>query len=398
MCRLRMIAVVLPFAAAILIYTSTASSQSRSASSHADIALEITGTSEQPSYHLLPDPSSSTSLLYQFRRIAGWQRPPTQTVDVSAIKMLSRREGGEITIEVSVLLGPFDRTVTDTTRSLRGVPEERIGTYLAHMGDTISLRELTRFGIEPINIAVVSSRPPTTNPPRIVNRTQSVEVVSIEELRQQYRISLRNVSTKNIIALNLYADDRGGSAGQTQGGLIASGGMSEIVFSVGTSGYQTPQGFVPNPPEQPTIVIGTVVFADGTFEGEVEAAAEIEAGRRGLQIQSRRMLALLQNALTTPNQDITVIIERLRTQISALSEEADGAALEEITSRYPSLSTESNLVTLSLNSGLRHAKQLMLLEISEFERTREQTRGPQRLRAWLLSAKERFERIVNYEP
>jgi hypothetical protein len=176
---------------------------------------------------------------------------------------------------------------------------------------------------------------------------------------------------------------------------IKSGELYEMDIHISRGGRMTPQGYIPDPVEQPEIVIGTVVFDDGTFEGETEAAADIEARQKGRKIQLSRVVTLLQSILDAPEQNISVVMEKLRTQVSALNEEADVSVVDELISRYSTLSAQSKgTLAAGVKSGLNGGKQEMLFEIKEFERAREAASGNKSYRVWLNRIKERYEKLI----
>ncbi len=398
MFKTRNLTIVASLITTLLVCTGAAFLQQQNINASDDLALEIADVYGQPSYSQIPNSGESTLLFYQFNKIAGWQRPLSQSAEPSAIKLVCKREGDSVRIDVSVLLGQFDKL--DTPRSLKGVPEKTVAVYFAKQGETISLRELPQFGIKPFDIKVVNAKPPVATTPQIINKTKAVEVVGVEESRQRYRLSLKNVSSKNIIALNLYVPSRGGQSGQMVQGTqdqpaIKSGELYETDVHISRGGRMTPQGYAPDPVEQPKIVIGTVVFDDGTFEGETEAAADIEARQKGRKMQLSRVVTLLQGFLDAPEQDTSIVIGKLRTQVSALNEEADVSIVDELMSRYSTLSAQSKgALAAGVKSGLNGGKQEMLFEIKEFERVREAANVNISHRTWLSRIKERYEKLI----
>jgi hypothetical protein len=395
MFKVRNLAIAAALIIAVLSCTDAAFLQQQNKSASGDLALEIDDIHGQPSFSPIP----FTLLFYQFTKVVGWQRPSSQTTDPSAVKLVCNREGDSVRIDVSVLLGQFDKL--DTPRSLKGIPEKTVAVYFAKQDETIYLRELPEYGIEPFEIKVVSAKPPVATAPQIINKTKAVEVAGVEESRQQYHLSLKNISSKNIIAFNLYVPSREGKSSQMVQGTqdrpaIKSGALYEMDVHISTGGHITPQGYVPDPVEQPKIVIGTVVFDDGTFEGETEAAADIEARQKGRKVQLSRIVELLESILDAPEDDTAAVIEKLRTQVSALTEEADMSVVDELMSRYPTLSAQSKgALAAGVKMGLNGGKQEMLFEIKEFERARAAANGNMRYRTWVSRIKEQYDKLIS---
>lgn len=361
-----------------------------------DYALEHKNYDGQPAFTPIPATSATTLLFNQFSPLKDWHRPLTQNSDASAIRVICSREGDAIKMVVSVYFGPFDQL--DTPRSLEGVPEKPAGVYFARLNETISFNELSQFGIEPLTMKVVPAKPATANPPQIVNKTKAIEVISVEGARDQYLLSLRNNSSKNITVLNIYVPTRSGRAGRTSQSLpdrplIPSGQVYETVVHIGRGGRRTPQGYVPDEPEQSTIVVGTVVFDDSTYEGEIETAVRVAADRRGQKIQIKRLVGLIDKVIESRAQDVSTVLGNLRKQVVALSEEPEPALIQEVAESFPSLEEQSKFeIKSGIIGGLNSGKQSMLHSIRDYERERVD-RGTV-LQVWLNRMKRQYEELL----
>jgi hypothetical protein len=361
-----------------------------------DYAVEHRDSSGRSTFTPISAAGGTTLLFTQFSRLKDWQRPSSQTSDASAIRVICSREGEAIKMVVSVYFGPFDQL--DTPRSLEGVPEKPAGVYFARLNETVSFIELAEFGIEPLAMKVVPAKPATASPPKIINKTKAIEVISVEEARDQYLLSLRNNSSKNITVLNIYVPSRGGSASQTaqslpDRSLIPSGQVYETVVHIGRGGRRTPQGYIPDEPEQTKIVIGAVLFDDSTYEGEIETAVRVAADRRGQKIQIARLVALINKMIEGQDQDVSTIIENLRKHVVALSEEPEQAVMQEVAESFPSLGEQSKFeIKAGMIGGLNSGKQSMLHAIRDYERERVD-RGTV-LQAWLNRMKRQYEELL----
>ena len=339
-----------------------------------DYALEHKESNGRSTFTPISAAGGTTLLFTQFSRPRDWHRPSTQASDASAIRIICTQEGEAIKMVVSVYFGPFDQL--DTPRSLEGVPEKPAGVYFARLNETVSFNELSQFGIEPLAMKVVSAKPATANPPKIINKTKAIEVISVEEARDRYLLLLRNNSSKNITVLNIYVPSRGGSASQTAQSLpdrplIPSGQVYETLVHIGRGGRRTPQGYVPDEPEQTKIVIGAVLFDDSTYEGEIETAVRVAADRRGQKIQIARLVALIDKIIEGQDQDVSTIIGNLRNHVMALSEEPDQAVMQEVAESFPSLGEQSKFeIKAGMIGGLNSSKQSMLHAIRDYERER----------------------------
>jgi hypothetical protein len=171
--------------------------------------------------------------------------------------------------------------------------------------------------------------------------------------------------------------------------LIAPGAIFETqLYFGGANGRWTPQGFVPDPPRLLTYALGTIVFDDGTYEGEASVAANVEAGQAGLRLQRKRMLSLLNQITDAPGLDVKATLEKLKSQVAALRIDVDAAVLDKLLARYPSLSEERHgrRLMLEIMGGLKNGRRELLSRINEFERAE----GRIEFGKWLSGMKEQY--------
>ena len=166
-----------------------------------DYSIEIPGKDGRPSYHEVPAARDDCAVLINdLKRISGWQRPPDQTNQPNSILLKFRRVDDAIKAVLSLLypVGKFQVVPLDDS------PTVNIATYTLRLGESATLQELARFGIEPFEIKVVSATSHTIAPSHVNNLTKFVEVVRIDKARSHYRISFKNKSSKNILALRFF--------------------------------------------------------------------------------------------------------------------------------------------------------------------------------------------------
>lgn len=237
-------------------------------------------------------------------------------------------EGGRVRVEPFVILGPFDHD--DTQHSLKGVPRESIGVYYLRFGEQVVLEGMTKFGLEPWPVRLVSNKPPVPATPQIINNAPSIKVETVDQDRTFYRLTLRNLSSKDINAFSIGSSNKDGWSGITTQGApaIAAGAQSQVML-----------GRVPaDPAAAPPLVIDAVLFADGSFEGSAEKVAEFEADWLGRSAQWKRIAGILQAIVDSDEQDNAANIAMLRSRVDALPEKVEPAMLETIVGRYPDLS------------------------------------------------------------
>jgi hypothetical protein len=361
-----------------------------------DYAIEYKDSNGQPTFTPIMSAAPTTLLFYHFSRLKDWHRPSTHGADASAVKLVCSREDDALKMLVFVYFGPFDQN--DSPRSLEGVPNKLAGVYSARLHEKVVIQGLSQFGIEPLEVGIVPARSEVTNPPQIINKTSSIEVLGVEEARGQYLVSLRNNSHKDVIGLNIYLPTKDGRTSQLAQSfpdkpLIPSGQVYEMQIHISRSGRQTPEGFVPNEPEQPRIAIAGVLFADSTHEGEVETAVAVSANRRGRKLQVDRLLALLDEAVENQVDDVGSAIEELRKQVVALSEEPEPWVMRQVAEDFPGLEGKAMWeIRAFVTGGLNSEKQSMLFAIRDFERERVE-RGTS-LEMWVSRMKNQYVELM----
>jgi hypothetical protein len=160
----------------------------------------------------LPGSKMSGDWYARFGKVAGWQLPdgaqPIQAVRIS--NRLSLKED-KIRVRVSVLRG---EKFMDA--------EETVATYDLLENEKIVVEDLKRFGVEPFELRAFRNEPLPTSQPTVLNKTTSIEVINVESVASdlpEYKLTLRNLSTKAIAAFRVDIVDgqRRLSSGMPQG-------------------------------------------------------------------------------------------------------------------------------------------------------------------------------------
>lgn len=356
-----------------------------------NLAIQVVGRPHNSPMPVLESPSDGGFMeSVPPPRLPNWKQP-AGTPPLTRVRLRYNYEGAGVRINAAVVFD--DSEAIDPPGPKYGPKEQALGSYFAQEGETVTLSELARFGFAPMALKIVKAVPRETEsvpplPPLLDNPLKSVTVVSFEcdtQSTSACRMLLRNLANKNIIALDVYSEHAGGRNSQSVEGtpaapLIAPGATYENRISVslgGQGGRMTPQGFVPDAPQQRTVVLGTVVFADDTYEGEVNKAAEVIARRRGRQLQLARVVTLLQNTAEAQEQDSTSTLDKLKAQVSSLRIDADAALVDELLARFPELSKEygRTLIVQEVMSGLKYGREEAVRQLAEIENVR--ARNPQ---------------------
>ncbi len=193
--------------------------------------------------------------------------------------------------------------------------------------ERIVTAELTRFGVQPFEIGVIKKAKVIPDLLPVKNDTQSIQVIGLEPKDSTlpfYSLSLKNISSKNIAAMEIFVfvgnERRIGSQPQGKEGkpLIEAGAVFKTDLRGAEDAVRTQQGYVPSSPRDQSIVIGTVIFDDGTYEGDVQVVAEFKARRLAHKMQLTQVSVLLHNAMKAGDADALAAAENLKRQISSM--------------------------------------------------------------------------------
>lgn len=330
----------------------------------------------------------------RFGRVPGW-KPTDASLTVRAVNVVSHLEGDAARVDVSVYVGVefFDK-------------ELPVASYLLREAEKITVEALTSFGVEPIDIAVVKLRLSTASPPPVVNRTSSLEVVAfeaIESTRPLYKLVLRNVSSKNVsaIEIDVFAGNALKLSGQQHGEegrpLIAPGAVFEKRVIGAEDVLMKRQGYKPKPLPDQSVVVRTAVFDDGSYEGDPEAAAQFAARTVGTRIQLTRAVALLQKALDTLDFGSQEAAAALTREVSALSTDVQPSVIEELSNKFSALD-QNKKATFggTVQYGLHSVRKGLLDSIDEFQKSRKQPADEAELRIWLARQAEKYKQWLSH--
>ena len=383
--------------AAILLFClcfNGAAQQQQASTQQPDLALEVIG-SNYPTWEI-PALNGGRGVTSGFSRIKSW-KPSSGELAVESLVFKIGREA--------------DIVITHLSVKLANEKEVLVSTYRLREAQTVSTVELSKFGLEPLRLTVVKPKPSfkVTSPPiqpLLENKTKVIEVVDFYQESppsEKFRLTLRNVSTKNIVAIDLFmpsADGNGGEGQRVQGDkenpVMLPGSTSDHFIHVSCGGRMTPDGYVPNPEVQRTFIIRTAVFEDGTFDGLVEPAAEIEAYRRGLNMQRTRILRLFQEATQGEGGNVLTSLDDLKERAYALDNHVNASVALELQSLFPSLHDKAqDWFVQNVETGLRRGKHELLGQINNFEQMQKQAGMPMSFSEWIEQTKADYEKLTH---
>lgn len=350
------------------------------------LVVEIRNQKDRPSY------ITGTGGVWfgRFETLRGWQ-PPAGFLPVMAVDF-SSQVVNETTLKINVSLHRGVRLHEQQTP---------VAVYVVSEGETRVAGELKEFGVAPIAFKVVRLRPREEHPPPYFESpTNALELVHLERRETAfpaYLARVRNLSGKDIAAFQLnYFNSRGERATAVpqrpqNETLIKAGEVYELDLREVGSGEMTPEGYAPDMLQK--VSIPTVLFTDGTFAGELQPAAEMLAFRHGRKLQLTRALALLRNALQSPEVNESAAVAEFKARVSALGEEVEPPMVENLTARYPALKTiEQRTWRGAISFNLGWVKLDLLKSVKEFADAPAASPSAKiSFRQWLANTKETYE-------
>lgn len=265
-----------------------------------------------------------------------------------SVRVNAHPEGEAWRVNVSVGLGEFFDS---------GAPQ--VGSYLLRTNERVSVSEIARYGISPISVAVVKVLAGAARTPRVINRTQSISVEKLEArpLPEPYRVSLKNSSSKNVLAVQLNSYKlREFTALRWHGGdrlraLIEAGDVYRMEMLSEDRACADADGYRPTQTDR--IEISSVVFADGSYEGTAGLAALIRAKSLGHLQPLSRVVELFNSWNDRDNLSPAEIAYHFRSMASGIEEVAEPYMLNDLLSN---LSEREPDKVHSLGNFLRHGQ------------------------------------------
>jgi hypothetical protein len=339
-----------------------------------DLGIEIVG-GEHPSRFSVSSEGGSIEIGPPPKR-PDWKQP-RDSMPLTRIRIRPVLDRNGVSIKIGAVFD--DSQPVDAPGPKYGEKEQTIASYFALEGETITVTELERYGFEPLALRVVRYQPgPFPEPsarvlPEVVNALKSVAFVDLqsdEPSSHSYELTLQNLGARGIVALTIVIQ-------QSRTETI-EGGVKPIMLPGAI--LKTTIGAIGSlPPEtsRPTLVIGAVLFDDGTYEGDVVAAAEMAARSRGRQIQSSRCLHLLQEIPDQPAHKTIRAIQEVRAAVEKLRIDVDASLVEELQSQFPLLPKANGKEWLAekIMDGLKGGRSRTLYLLNELEQKR--TRNPE---------------------
>jgi hypothetical protein len=191
--------------------------------------------------------------------------------------------------------------------------------------------------------------------------TTSLQVAKLEKIGGHYQMELKNTSGKRVI---WYAVKSGLSGVGSGPALFRRTGTVPEDDQL-TVRYLSAEGV-----ERDGIKISSVVFEDGTFEGDQMEAARVLAQQEGFKIQSPSVLERIRAALASSDEEIVSRSLELEAGLWTIPEAiGKPAALELLKEKFPYFDEEIIAALYeSLKEGLYHARNHSLTNLGQLKR------------------------------
>jgi hypothetical protein len=353
------------------------------------LALEVTTHRDRPPTYqpVIGHNSKPTSATYTlFRRVPSWT-PPAGSLPVKSVNIRYSLEGDAVRIEVSVFLGE---------------QVELISTHLIHENEKITISELTRFGVEPFEVKLVRVPNSHTTHPLITSQAKSIAVIDIKPRNTplpSYSVTLQNLSGQNVMALGVEVRVDGQKRrismpqGEEGGPLIAPGAVYRLSASVPTDALLASESSRPYSNPNLEILITAAVFENNSYEGDAKTAALFRAYTIGRKIQVARLLPLMKAGADPTESDVSAAVNRLKTQVSSLSEEAETSVVDRLLEDFPTQSAdEKERLKRGIEAALKIVKRDLLNDLQKFAELGSQSLDAQAFQTWLRVNKEKYEK------
>jgi hypothetical protein len=278
--------------------------------------------------------------------------------------------------------------------------KKQIATYKLQTNEQVEIGELKPYGVAPFRIRVVKVISQPARRPQVINNTQSIAVQKLEvsALPNPYRLTLKNVSDKNVMAVEVstYAGDRKLTY-KTPGDMqwqpfIALGSVNHVEMM--SEDFRCAEQDAYRPTQSDKIGIDTVVFTDGTYEGKPYPAAVYKAMALGEKRQLSHILEIL-DKLGESGLPRAEAMRWLNEQVAALDETADQTLLIQLQDSFPMLDpqTVAGLGSL-ISTYMCRIKIDLLADVQKLAGIAGKGQELKAVQTWLPPTRAKYERLL----
>jgi hypothetical protein len=141
------------------------------------------------------------------------------------------------------------------------------------------------------------------------------------------------------------------------------------------------------------VQLKSVLFTDGSYEGDSRFAARAEALREGRKVQLKRVLEMLRGMEETPAGYASV--QGLAQQVEMLESTVEWPAVSAFAERYRVLyGDELERLKGLIESGMKLQRGIMLNEVNLFLKHTSPALDPAVIQRWLKTTREGYEKAL----
>jgi hypothetical protein len=330
------------------------------------------------------DKAVAGGLIKDFRRLPStvWRND----IRVNTLLVSGVREGARVRVFVSAY-------GEDSS------PGAKVAECVIGEGEEYAVTQLSVYGIEPLRLGVVRRAEVKLTPPSVDNRTRAVEVTAIDvhESVPSFEMTLRNVSDKKITAVEI-EEMRGWSRKGAPPLFdwrrmppLKPGAVWKVTLEFGWNFKLTPEGHAVEPADR--VVIGAVLFTDGSYEGDSRFASRAEAFEEGRRAQLARALEIMR--ASAHGGDARAEAREIAAAVGALDCAAEWPAVVELAGRYPAIyGHELDEIKSSIEEGMMWQRSFVATELNRFALSSPPNADPLRLKERLEAMRAAYEQSL----
>ncbi|HKE57473.1 MAG TPA: hypothetical protein VKB46_12245 [Pyrinomonadaceae bacterium] len=256
--------------------------------------------------------------------------------------------------------------------------------------------ELSRFGLRQFRVGVLRIMDQKLSQPMVRNLAPSLSVEKLESKRfpDDFRLSLKNLSAKDVSAIQyntikgqrlLFLKWMGSDPAKS---LIKAGETYQLDVLSEDKTCGESDGYYPNQADRIDLV--SVVFTDGSYEGESALPALIRGSAYGNRQQLERVASALDSwsgdALTNPAQ-LSVYFKNLS---DTLNETPEPGILESLLEGLPPQDSDAQFTINNFVRSGMHQVRVSLLRDSQNLESVAKTQPPERAKVFCARVIERY--------
>jgi hypothetical protein len=298
-------------------------------------------------------------------------------VALSKLVVEARRDGERWKVKVVLGSGEF-----------YDAGDQEIASFVLDTNEHVTVTEAVGFGLPSLRVGVMKVIEVAAEKPTVNSLVQSISVEKIQanKLPEPYRVELKNNSQSDVIAVqyNIFKGDRFLDLKWRSNGLVnpllKSGAIYPLEVVSEDKACSDVDGYRPG--QSTRIDVVSVVFADGSFEGQFGLATLIKATAAGNKLHLRNVVAALDYLDQGGQFDPIVIGNQLRFLRESLGEVAEPLMITTVQKSLPMIPADSGPAIASfLRSGMHEIRTSLERDERAIE-VLSKRNNPELIKAW----------------